>query len=214
MFNIDEPAPFMVAAILVLAHVGYILAPESFKNFVFEACVLGANKGHIFLEQRPLGNIPTLLTHALLHSGWTHVIMNSVFILVFGIITIRGAKRKDYPLLGRINRGSAVFLGIFILGAIGGGLAQWLYWALSGSSGVALGASTGGTALFASAGWALGGRQRMFAFGVVIVAFDFITIMTGSGNPAWAGHLGGYLAGAALSPLWVKPNSTGMTIFR
>ena len=47
------------------------------------------------LDDRPLGNISTLLTHTLLHAGWGHVLMNSGFILAFGIITIRGVKSKD-----------------------------------------------------------------------------------------------------------------------
>ena len=188
--------------------------PRAFKEFIFQACVLGANDGHVLLDERPIGNFPTLLTHTLLHSGWSHVLMNAGFILVFGIITIRGVKLKDYPLFGRIKRGPAIFLAIFLLGAIGGGLAQWLYWVVSSSSGAALGASTGGAALFASAGWALGGRDRMFFFGVVVVAFDAISMVMGYSNPAWAGHLGGYLTGAALAVFWVKPNSTGMTILR
>ena len=212
MLNMEDPAPFWLVGILLLCHLAYVLAPNTFKEFVSQAGLLAANDGHVMLVGRPLGNISTLITHTLLHAGWGHVLMNSGFILAFGIITIRGVKSKTIPIFGVARRGSAIFLAIFILGAIAGGLGQWLYWYVTGASGVALGAETGGAALFASAAWVIGGRKRLISFGVILGALEIFNILMGA-NPAWAGHLGGYLAGAALAILWVRPNSSGMSIF-
>lgn len=212
MLNIEDPAPFWLVVVLILSYLGYVLAPASFREFVYQACVLGANRGTVILDARPLGNVPTLLTHTLLHASWSHVLMNSAFILAFGIITIRGTKSKNVPLWGIARRGPAVFLAIFLLGAVAGGLGQWLQWIVFKESGIALGASTGGSALFACAAWVLGGQKRLLTFGIVLVGLDAFNIVMG-GHPAWAGHLGGYLAGAALAVIWLKPKSSGIEIF-
>ncbi|MBL4870387.1 MAG: rhomboid family intramembrane serine protease [Robiginitomaculum sp.] len=212
MLNVEDPAPFWLVTVLLMCHLAYVMAPNSYQGFASQAGLLAANDGHVILEGRPLGNISTLLTHTLLHAGWGHVLMNCGFILAFGIITIRGVKSKTIPILSVVRRGSATFLAIFILGAIAGGLGQWLHWYVTGANGVALGASTGGAALFASAAWVIGGRERLISFGVILVVLDIFNIMMG-GHPAWAGHLGGYLAGAGLAILWVRPNSSGMSIF-
>ncbi len=212
MLNVEDPAPFWLAAVLFLSYLGFTLAPASFQEFVYQACVLGANKGTVFLDARPLGNLPTLLTHTLLHVSWGHVLMNSVFIVVFGIITIRGVQMKNVPLFGHIRRGSAIFLAIFLLGSIAGGLGQWLQWIVFESTGAALGASTGGAALFASAAWVIGGQKRLISFGIVLVVLDFANTLLGA-HPAWAGHLGGYLAGAPLAMLWLRPNNSGIGMF-
>ncbi len=213
MINVEDPAPFWMVVVLLLCYLGYVLSPATFKDFIYQAGVLASIDGHIILEGRPLGNFPTLLTHILLHANWGHVLMNCGFILAFGIITIRGVNFKHSPLLGVLRRGSTIFLAIFLLGAVAGGAAQWLQWFVMGNSGIALGASTGGAALFASAAWVIGGKSRLLSFGVILVALDVFNILMG-GRPAWAGHLGGYLMGAMLAPLWVKPNSSGIGIFR
>lgn len=212
MLNIEDPAPFWMVVVLLLCYLGFSLSPNSFQEFVYQACALGANEGKVFLDSRPLGNIPTLFTHTFLHAGWGHVLMMSGFILAFGIITIRGVQFKHIPIMGVIRRGSAVFLAIFLLGAVVGGLAQWLQWFVFKETGVLFGATTSMAALFASSAWVLGGRKNLFIFIIVLVAFDAFNIAMGARAP-WAGHLGGYLAGAALAVLWIKPNSSGIDIF-
>ncbi len=213
MLNVEDPTPFWMISVLLLCYLGYVLSPATFKDFLYQAGVLASIDGHVILEERPLGNFPTLLTHILLHANWGHVLMNCGFILAFGIITIRGVKYKDRPLLGVLRRGSTIFLAIFLLGTVAGGLAQWLQWFAVKSGGIALGASTGGAALFASAAWVIGGKSRLLSFGIILVLLDAFNIVMGA-HPAWAGHLGGYLMGAILAPLWVRPNSSGIGIFR
>ncbi|PHR55419.1 MAG: hypothetical protein COA43_15440 [Robiginitomaculum sp.] len=213
MFNIEDPAPFVLAAILVLCYLGFVLAGTSFQDFAREAGSLFASEGRVLFSQRPLGSISTLVTHVLLHADWSHVLINAVFICIFGILTIRGVKNKHKSIFGFLRRGPVVFLAVFIIGAIGGGLLQWLYWGVFSLTGVAVGASTGGSALFATAAWAIGGRDRLMTFGLFVVGFDVINLLMG-GNVAWAAHLGGYLTGAALAILWVNPNSADMRSFR
>lgn len=214
LLNIEEPAPVYLAVIFMLVHLGLLLAPVPFRDFVFSALALAAYQGDVFMDGRPVGTFPTLLTHTLLHAGWGHVFVNSGLMLAFGVISIRGVRDRFRPVLGRLRRGSMVFLLIFLAGALAGGLGQWLVWTLAGSTGAAIGASTGGAAMFAAAAWALGGSSRVLAFGIVLVAYDAFTIFMGSqglsmSNPAWAGHLGGFLAGAILGPVFIKPSSVG-----
>jgi len=207
--NVEHSAPFMLVAILVLAHLGYTLLPAAQKEFMFSAMALGAFDGNIFIEDgRPLGNFVSLLTYGLLHVDWTHVLTNAGMILAFGVITARGAKNAARPLLRRFSRPSSVFLGIFLAGVILGGLAQWLLWFGLSTPGMAvvIGASGGGAALFASAGWAMGGKERMFAFGIITLAINAISVYLGA-PLAWAAHVGGFVAGALLSPLWIRPSS-------
>ncbi len=212
ILNVEDPAPFWLAAVLVLCYVGFSFAPSGFKNFILSAAMLLAQQGHVMLDGRPLGNVSTLLTHTLIHSGWSHVLVNAGLILAFGVFTVRATKNMHIPVWGRFRRGALVFLTIFLAGAIMGGLAQWLLWIVTQSSGAALGASTGGAALFATTGWAMGGKNRLIIFGIIMLAYDMFVIATsgmtgGMLNPAWAGHLGGFLAGAVLAPLLVTPGA-------
>lgn len=206
ILNIEDPAPFIIASILCLAHLGLSLAGDSFRQFAMSAGVLAADQGQFIMAGRPLGWLSPLLTHVLLHADWGHVLMNSAFIVIFGIITIRGVRQKDHLFLGRFRKGALVFLLIFLLGSIGGGVGQILVWVATKSTGLALGASTGGAALFATAAWVLGGRQYLLSFGIVLISFDVFSIMMGA-HPSWAGHLGGYCTGAALAVLLLKPKS-------
>lgn len=219
MLNIKEPAPLILAVILVLCHLGFTLAPESMKNTLYAATVLSAQDGNVMLSGRPIGNVTTLFTHTLAHGDWSHVLVNAGLILAFGVMTIRATKNAQNPIFSRINRGPMVFLIMFLTGALLGGLAQWALWIFSSGTGVAVGASTGGAALFASAGWALGGKKRMLWFVAIMMALDAFVIFSGgvsSGlhNPAWAGHLGGFVAGMLLAPRLLKPNSVQMSNFR
>jgi len=214
LLNIEEPAPLVLAVILVLAHIGFLIAPNALKDSIWLATSLQSNAGNVFLDGRPFGTLATLLTHTLKHQDWAHVLMNSAFIFIFGMLTIRAAKNRSIPLIGRVKRGPAVFLTIFLVGAVLGGLMQWLVWSLTGATSSAVGASTGGSALFAAAGWALGGKERMFGFIFVLMAIDLVSIATGASNPAWAGHFGGFVAGALLSPRLLNPGGANFSMFR
>jgi membrane associated rhomboid family serine protease len=213
ILNVEDPSPFFLSLILVLCHLAFVMAPGSYKSFLFTAGALLAQDGVVFLSGRPIGNIPTLVTHTLLHTGWSHVLINAGMILAFGVFTLRSARKSGAFIFGRIRVGALIFLSIFLVGAICGGLAQWLLWTLLSSSGAAIGASSGGAALFASTAWALGGKKRLIAFGLVMFGYDMFVIFAGNmagglANPAWAAHMGGYIGGAVMALFWVRPNST------
>lgn len=144
-----------------------------------------------------------LVTHGLLHRDFNHLIMNSGGLLIFGLLTFRGVRER----FGFGAKGLIFFWLIFWLGVAVGGLFQWAYWAvMTPGYGSAVGASGGVSALFATAGWAIGGRDSMIKFGGAFVIMNALMVW-GMGNIAWAAHAGGFIAGAGLAPHWVKPFS-------
>lgn len=211
MLNVEDPAPFVLGFLLVLCFVGLQMAPTSFKDFVFQACVLAAQDGQVLLGGRPLGSLSSLLTHGLIHTGWVDVLMSSAFIIIFGIITIRGVAMKNHPVFG-IRRGAAVFLAIFLAGIVAGGLAQWAYWIIFGASGVMVGTSSAVSSLFAATAFAMGGRQYLMSFGVLVIGMQVFGLVMG-GAPTWPSELCGYLVGALLAMRWIIPNSASMGRF-
>lgn len=212
MLNVEDPAPFVLGLVLVLCYVGLLFAPVSFKNFVTQACILAVQNGQLAIEGRTLGAIPTLVTHGFVELSLVGVLMNAALIIAFGIVTIRGTRMKSYPVFG-IRRGAAVFYAIFAAGIIGGGLAQWAYWLLFGTSGVMFGASAGVSALFAATAYAMGGRQYLMSFGILVLVMQVLALTMGSA-PTWPAQLMGYSVGAVLAIRWVNPNSASMGSFR
>lgn len=161
----------------------------------------------------------SLLGHGLMHGGWSHVLMNAGFIAILGVVTVKGARLLSVS-QGRRRSANLIFLTIFAFGVVLGGLAQWLWWLVAqaplGFNGpAALGASGGASALLAAAGWAMGGRPKMFQFAIGWVMINTIIVLVGpfiGMNVGWAGHLGGYFGGMLLAPLLVKANSTGLSL--
>jgi len=143
--------------------------------------------------------------------------MNAGMTIVFGIAVIRGAKLLATS-KGKPSTATRDFFLIFFAGVIIGGLFQWGWWAVINAQLTAtgaVGASGGASALFAAGAWAIGGRNKMVQFGfgwviinvVMVLAEKFIGI-----SIAWPAHIGGYIAGMILAPLFVKPNSTQLSM--
>jgi len=214
MFNFSEPLPVYGAGLLIVIEAAMLFLPAGLTNAVARFGIL-----------RPIGvgtlpeQIVTLFGHAFLHSGWSHVLMNSFLGIVFAIVMIRGAKVLATS-KGKSISGTGAFLAIFFGGVVLGGLAQWIVWWLTnaplGSS--MLGASGGVSALFAAGGWAMGGRQKMLQFGLGWAAINVVLVFAGpmffGSNISWAGHMGGYLAGMIIAPFFVRANSTGFSVLR
>lgn len=214
MFNIAERSPVWLASSLVILYAATVLLPNEMVRVPLTASILMPleTSGRGVFEQ-----VFSLLAHGFAHGSWSHVLMNSAMIVAFGVVTIRGAKLLSAS-QGRPAKGEMKFILIFLVGVCVGGMAQWLQWAIvSGSQVGALGASGGASALFATAAWAMGGKKKLLSFGV---GWMFINLLLVVAEPifgiaiAWAAHLGGYLAGAALAPLWVRAESTGFSITR
>lgn len=134
-----------------------------------------------------------LISHAFLHAGFLHLLMNSVVLLALG---------KE--IVGQIGSGKVLL--ILLLSALAGGL---MFGLISSSNGPMIGASG---AVFGLIGvwqaWDFRLRQQHgLPFGPVLNAVfalllaNVILFLVLEGGLAWEAHLGGWLvgAGAALS---------------
>ena len=167
----------------------------------------------------------TLATYALLHVSWTHVIMNSVWIVAFG------------PPIAR-RFGPVRFLLFFVVTAAAGAVAHWAFAQMDFAP--LIGASAADSGLMAAAarfifqpGAPLGAQRgymatradpnprtraatlrevftdrRALVFIVIWLATNFIfgagaqTLGASEGPVAWIAHVGGFLAGLLLFPLF------------
>lgn len=212
-FNFTEKAPAFLAGFLIIAY-----AIFQFLPIVFSAL-------YPVLLLRPFGftmssqaeQVLSLLGHGLLHGGWGHVLINAGMIAVLGIATVKGARLKAVS-GGRRRSPSLSFLTIFIFGVIMGGLAQWFFWfimqaPLGPNAPAAVGASGGASALLATAGWAIGGKPKMFQFAVGWAMINILIALIGPhiGLPiAWAAHIGGFIGGMILAAPLTRANSTNL----
>ena len=163
----------------------------------------------------------TFVTYMFLHGDWTHLIVNSVWMLAFGAVAAR-------------RLGPVRFLVFSLVGAVFSALANlFMYWGevvyLIGASG-AISAQMGGVVrlMYAVPG-GLGNLQRAdytkvvplsltgilrnrqaMVFIVIWVAINIAAGMTGIGagenigRIAWEAHLGGFVAGLLLFG-WFDP---------
>ncbi len=211
-FNFSEPLPVYWAGVLVGIQILTIFAYKLIAPLVGSFAIL------VPFGAMPIGNqIVSLLGHGFVHSGWSHLLLNSLMGIVFGIVTIRGAKVLATS-KGKSVSGNGAFLIILLAGIILGGLFQWGVWGVTNTTQASMiGASGGVSALFAVAGWAMGGKGKMLQFGFGWVVINCVLVLA---EPffgvriSWAGHLGGYLAGMLLAPFLVRANSTGFTVLR
>lgn len=210
-FNIKEPAPFYLCAALIIIHALMSVFPAGIVQHIDSASVLAASQGNFMFDDRPLGNIATLFLHGLLHADWSHVIMNSFMIFIFGTLVSRVAGRKK----------TAIFFLIFALSVIAGGLFQWGWWAIINDNASAIGASGGASGLFAAGAWVLGGKKQLYQWGIVFGLINVIMVIStmmssgfGGGGIAWAAHIGGYVGGALLAAILLPPRSATFGMIR
>ncbi len=214
-----KPLAFVAARFSVMT--GLASAPEVLREVMgAEPAVRPLKRALYGAFVAPGGGAPwTVFTYAFLHAGWEHVIFNSLWLLVFGS-----------PVMARFGLGR--FLAYFALTAAAAAAFHALLHprdvsVLVGASGAVSGL-TAAALRFAFTGDAFGGRnvhapappladilrdRRVAAF--VIVWFG-LNLLAGLGMPlsgggeariAWEAHLGGFLAGLALFPLFdpVRP---------
>jgi membrane associated rhomboid family serine protease len=161
----------------------------------------------------------TLLTYAFLHGSWTHVGLNSVWIVAFG------------PPLAR-RFGALRFFLFFAATAVCGALLHWLFAPLDftpliGASAAASGFMAGAARFMFQPGAALGPESRFARAppraarlievltdrrALIFIAIWFATnVIFGAGaGPlglseapvAWIAHIGGFVGGLALFPLF------------
>ncbi len=168
----------------------------AFLDVYFDALVAG------YADQVPAGFWATFLTHAFLHGGWLHLVMNGVLFLGLGGVLANGL-------------GAPRFLALFLVTAIGGALAFGL---LAQAQGPLVGASG---ALFGFIGtfkrwewkWIRATGSSAQRFWRTILALTAINVLLffffpGEGSLAWEAHLGGFVTGFLIAPL-LAPRAAG-----
>ena len=148
------------------------------------------------------GERAQLFTHAFLHGGWGHLLINGAGVLAFGVPVAR--------LLGEGGRGALIFALFFLITAAAGALGfAWLH---RDAATVLIGASGGASGLMAAASRLIAGRGRLgailsgpvVAMAAAIVVLNLLVAVLGfapgsGGAPvAWEAHLFGYAAGLLL----------------
>jgi len=211
IFNIQDKGPLRFAGVLLALHALFTLTPvgrsESVsKFFLFRPFEFTDGTGWV-----------ATIGHAFAHASWGHVFMNVAMMVIFAIPTLRGARALAVR-EGRGARGEWPWVVIFFAGVITGAFAQWAWWAVAGGFGwediaraSAVGASGGVSALFASTGWAIGGRKAMMSYGLAWAAINALLVFAEpilGMNLAWPAHLGGYLGGMIFAPMFVAASSS------
>lgn len=138
----------------------------------------------------------TLVSHAGLHGGWGHVLMNAVMALAVGAPVAR--------FFGSTAAGMLRFFAVFLGAVVAGGIAHLLSHMPAGPA--AVGASGGVSGLMAAAlVLTQGGRVMTRSFAVMAAAFTAANIALIWAGPAvfgagiaWQAHVGGFFGGAAL----------------
>lgn len=203
MFN--APAVVLVAVIAIVALHGltYFLTDKDYTRLVYDYAVVprrffappGSEDAYPNIFAAGL----TLVSTALLHTGWLHVLVNAGMLLAFGAQVAR--------ILGLGWRGAGLWLLVF-LGSTAAGSAVYLA-AAGASGGAAVGASGGVSGLIGAAFLAgFDGRGRSLvsrSFLLMTAAFIGSNALLAFAGPslvgsgiAWQAHLGGYVAGALL----------------
>jgi membrane associated rhomboid family serine protease len=187
----------------------FLVTPEQ-DNYIiaYGAFIPLAYQGEVGLPAFTLVTSP--VTYALLHGSWAHVGINSLWLAVFGA-----------PLAARI--GPSRFLAFFVVTAVAAAL---LHFTLHHDSIAPLigasGAVSGFTAAAARFGFSMRGNshsgftgQRLtlietftnrtsLSFIVIWFAINFLPAISnfGGSNIAWEAHIGGFVAGLFLLPLF------------
>ncbi len=174
------------------------------------------------------GRLLGLIGHIFVHASWPHVLINSVFILAFGVPVARAFRETAW--------GAVVFLTFVLLCGVLAALGfvamadaqDWLLregqpdWSLVGASGAASGLMGGAIRLMAGRATgrdeaALGGlASRMVVSAslgwiVVNIVLGLTGLTPGAGGApvAWQAHIAGYFAGLLLIGVFIRMSGRG-----
>ena len=224
------PVVLWLIGVLVALHLARISAPGDRPDaLVYQFGLYPWRYSHAFLESR-MADPGTLWERAIpfvsymgLHGSWTHLVINSLWLLAFGPIVAR-------------RYGNILFLAFFLLCGV---VAAMTYLALNwGDSLSVIGASGAISGLMAAGLRMLPGQtpwavpdetplapllsRQLLIFTVLWTAINLVTGITGlgmggeSGLVAWQAHLGGFLAGLLLCAPFdsLRPRSVGAPVDR
>jgi membrane associated rhomboid family serine protease len=196
----------LIGLILVMHIVGLLIGPERLahmrQSFALYPIQIWSDLGNGIL----LAPIIALVASQFLHGGTLHLVMNLAMLLQAGPIAEFGLNR---------HKDEAVrFMIFFILCGIGGGL--MFCWINPNSPTSAIGASGAISGVFAGFLWAAIGLARpgqamlrpVLASGAVFllinVGLAWIGRVTNFMPIAWECHLGGFISGLILYPVFVR----------
>ncbi|ADE55737.1 rhomboid family intramembrane serine protease [Coraliomargarita akajimensis] len=156
------------------------------------------------VDAASLRTLSTLLSHAFLHGGIEHIVLNLIFIWIFGVLVLR-------------ELGIRWFFLTFILTAITGGIGQTLLDPESiipvlGASGALMGLE--GIYLGMALRWRLPNpdvwpiarpvpQERLMLLAVFGIILDLFGIVGQEGGIAFGAHIGGFLGGLFLGTLLI-----------
>lgn len=230
-FNAPLPVLVLIGALIACYAVPVYLAPDIYEKLVLYFSLIparlfpGAEQASMIFPGGEGAKVWTLFSYAFLHGSWTHLALNSVWLLAFGS-----------PLARRLGT-FRFFLFYFICGAIGGllhaGLSAGSLVPVIGASGAISGLMGGAVRFVFLADGPLGavGRSEWTSAhasraqsGVLSTLTDrrvllFVAVWVGlnllqgmglplTGEPvqvAWIAHLGGFFAGLLLFGFFDPP---------
>ena len=162
-----------------------------------------------------LGDLWTLISYTFMHGSWTHVMVNSIWLLAFGSPVARRIGALRFTLLyffcGIVGGLLHVVLNggsqIPVVGASGaisglmGAAARFVFLAGGPLGGLAGGVGPSSAPRAQSSVWEALRDRRVLAFVTIWVGLNFlfglsgITMTGGTATIAWEAHLGGFMAG-------------------
>jgi membrane associated rhomboid family serine protease len=178
-------------------------ASREFEDWMFSVAAIagGPSFENVY---RPWGDFAPYVLHTFLHGGSFHLMLNMAMLVALGPIIAQ--------VLGKSVYASVLFLAFFAVCAIGGGLAQMLWYAIEAQDGIAIGASSAISGLLPAVGYIRerfkGAWSMSVPWIVINVVLAFLGGDIGIMSIAWAAHLGGLAAGFSF-PVFLSLSKAG-----
>lgn len=198
------PLVIVMALILVLLHAVFVFAPYEQQIAVTYDYALAPQRfwaaaGSRDVYPDAISGLLTLLSSALLHADWMHVLVNAAMLLAVGAPVAR--------VLGNTAAGAAKWMLLLVVSIIGGSA---FYLALANVDSAYLIGASGGVSGLIGAVFLLdprGGKRALWSRQFLSMTAAFIIanallayvapFMLGMGV-SWEAHIGGYIAGALM----------------
>ena len=165
-------------------------APLRVQDWMFSVAAIagGPSFENVY---RPWGEYTPYVLHTFLHGGSFHLLLNMAMLVAIGPIVAQA--------LGKSTRGAVLFLTFFAVCAIGGAIAQLLWFSIEAKDGIAIGASSAISGLLPAVGFIRNGLKGAWSISVPWILINIVLAFLGGDvgvmSIAWAAHLGGLAAG-------------------